>query len=440
MNLNKIPLILLLVSTQLFAQVDSLILQPGATAGKDAMAWSFYPNNNNATSTEALVAAWTNGGNPSNKRFYIEFNLSTLPSGTLVDSAFLFLYHHPSTVAHGGTHNGANSFYVRRITSAWTENSLTWNNKPTSSSINQVLVPNTTSGSQNFKINVKALTQDLIDSNNYGFSLRLASETTYKAIVCASSDHSNSNVRPALKVYYNSCTYPEAGFIPSTVGKMVSFTDTTNSTTIYNRLWDFGDGTFSTQQNPTKTYTTSGVYNACLIITDSCGTDTACQIINLCTPPKPVIMYSINGATIQFQGKPNNATSYYWDFGDGNFTTIQNPLYTYSYGGNYDVCLSIIDSCGADTSCTTIAIPNIGIDEDKIQIFSVYPNPSRSEFRINGPVEKIQKISIYNCTGQLVKSLDPRLDIIDIESLGTGIYFVQIKTKEEDVILKVIKL
>jgi hypothetical protein len=181
------------------AQIDSLVLRPDGTNGKDGLIWSFHPNSNHATNDEALWAAWTNGGNPSNKRFFIEFNMSSIPAGTTVDSAFLFIYHNPTANNHGGFHTGAgNSFFVRRVTSTWTENGLTWNNQPSVTSSNQVTVPATTSGTQDFKINVTALTQDMLNNNNYGYCLRLVSETTYKAIVSASSDHSDPNVRPML--------------------------------------------------------------------------------------------------------------------------------------------------------------------------------------------------------------------------------------------------
>lgn len=45
-------------------------------------------------------------------------------------------------------------------------------------------------------------------------------------------------------------------------------------------LWDFGDGTTSTQQFPSHTYTTTGSYNVCLTVDNGNGcTDTHCDII-----------------------------------------------------------------------------------------------------------------------------------------------------------------
>ena len=45
--------------------------------------------------------------------------------------------------------------------------------------------------------------------------------------------------------------------------------------------WDFGDGNTSNQQSPTHSYAGNGVYNVCLIATDTCGSDTTCQAVSV---------------------------------------------------------------------------------------------------------------------------------------------------------------
>lgn len=46
-------------------------------------------------------------------------------------------------------------------------------------------------------------------------------------------------------------------------------------------LWSFGDGSNSTQQNPTHSYPTAGVYTIQLIISNVCGSDTSVQVANI---------------------------------------------------------------------------------------------------------------------------------------------------------------
>ena len=42
-----------------------------------------------------------------------------------------------------------------------------------------------------------------------------------------------------------------------------------------------------------------------------------------------------------------------WDFGDGNTTTVQNPVYSYAATGNYTITLTVTDEFGSDTQIKT---------------------------------------------------------------------------------------
>ncbi len=77
------------------------------------------------------------------------------------------------------------------------------------------------------------------------------------------------------------CPIPSPNFSYNIgMGGMVMFTNLT-SPAADNYSWDFGDGGTSTQFSPMHTYATSNNYNVCLMITDSCGTDTFCTSITV---------------------------------------------------------------------------------------------------------------------------------------------------------------
>jgi PKD repeat protein len=118
-------------------------------------------------------------------------------------------------------------------------------------------------------------------------------------------------------------------------------------------FWDFGDGNTSTQQTPSHTYTTSGSFNVKLIVTDSAGcSDTLykpgyVQTINPVanyTPPPPT--YGCAPMTTQFTDNTIGTISWFWNFGDGDTSTQQNPIHTYDEPGTYVVSLTTVSSGG----------------------------------------------------------------------------------------------
>ncbi|MDA3911865.1 MAG: C25 family cysteine peptidase [Bacteroidales bacterium] len=52
---------------------------------------------------------------------------------------------------------------------------------------------------------------------------------------------------------------------------------------------------------------------------------------------------------VQFTDASLNADTWSWDFGDGNSSTAQNPVYTYTVNGTYTVALTVNNAYGNDT-------------------------------------------------------------------------------------------
>ena len=61
----------------------------------------------------------------------------------------------------------------------------------------------------------------------------------------------------------------------------VQFTDLSENATKWN--WDFGDGSGSTKQNPTHTYSAAGIYTVSLTVSNSNGTDSKTCYSKCCT-------------------------------------------------------------------------------------------------------------------------------------------------------------
>lgn len=72
---------------------------------------------------------------------------------------------------------------------------------------------------------------------------------------------------------------PNAAFTHSNSGFNVTFTNTTTGGTTY--YWEFGDGATSTQTSPAHNYSSGAIYNVMLVATNSCGSDTVYQSVDL---------------------------------------------------------------------------------------------------------------------------------------------------------------
>jgi hypothetical protein len=192
--------------------------QPDSICGKDAMVWNApgHPNGNtNYGAHEALGAhAWTNQGIPDTSRSLLQFDLSAVPVGSVVNYAYLTLYNNPATAFAQGEHStlsGPNDLFIQRIVTPWNENAVTWFSQPTATSQNEVSVPASTSAHQDYpNIVVTSLVQDMVDNplSSFGFMIRLQDEGFYRAMVFGSSDCADAAKRPMLVINYS---LPAAG-------------------------------------------------------------------------------------------------------------------------------------------------------------------------------------------------------------------------------------
>ncbi len=133
------------------------------------------------------------------------------------------------------------------------------------------------------------------------------------------------------------------------------------STNANSYLWDFGDGTTTTDANPLHTYTTAGVFTVTLsATTDSCTR--TITLTNHITVFDPIcnFTYVTNGKciplTATFTENSPTAISWFWSFGDGTSSSAQNPVHTYSIAPTDSVKLTITDIHGCNKTNSQQAI------------------------------------------------------------------------------------
>lgn len=149
---------------------------------------------------------------------------------------------------------------------------------------------------------------------------------------------------------------------PGCDGYPITFTNTSLNSFTYQ--WWLGDGTTSATNEPLHTYPGPGVYDITLVATGAGGcTDTliapGAVVINV-TPIADFTsdtLLTLENA-LQFTNLSLGATSYEWDFDDGERVTVTHPIHLFpADGGGYTVCLAAANafSC-VDTICKFVLV------------------------------------------------------------------------------------
>lgn len=129
---------------------------------------------------------------------------------------------------------------------------------------------------------------------------------------------------------------------------LIAFTDN-SSGPVTQYQWDFGDGGSSVEKDPMHLYEAPGVYTVCLTIqADTLGyicTDSVCMEIAAnftLSAGYTAVLDTAGGASGTFHFTDNTTgdpDTWSWDFGDGQQSSVQNPVHQYAESGTYEVCL-----------------------------------------------------------------------------------------------------
>lgn len=136
--------------------------------------------------------------------------------------------------------------------------------------------------------------------------------------------------------------------------------------------------------------------------------------------------------------------SYFWDFGDGNTSTLQNPKHTYQSASEFEVSLTVTDNEGATATLketVNVTLVTASETEGKPTEFALeqnYPNPFNPATNINYSVPQASKVNIevYNLMGQRVAVLVNEVKAagnytvtFDASSVSSGVYIYRIQAE-----------
>ncbi len=137
--------------------------------------------------------------------------------------------------------------------------------------------------------------------------------------------------------------------------------------------WTVTGGTFVTGGNPAEIVVTWGASGSGAVSLSINGGVPKVYCVNILAAP--VAGFTINDASpclnspVSFTNTSIGGSSYFWDFGDGNTSSMVNPVHTYGSPGQYTVCLSVMNSnfdpagnplcCCTDSICHEVIVDSL---------------------------------------------------------------------------------
>jgi hypothetical protein len=279
-------------------------------------------------------------------------------------------------------------------------------------------------------------------SKNYQPS-NVTQATQYRRQVTSGTDvaYSNSVTINVTTVVYEPVTNEKSFYCK---GETVTINITSSLYTLYN-WYDLnksflknGTSVNVGQVNETMTYYVESVDN------NGCKSILKTVSVNV-DPVKAdftVNNSSINlGDAVHFIDKSTNATSYVWDFFDGDLIYSQSPWHYYnnvsgstsSKSFNAQLTVTSANGCSDTKLAESIVTVNIttGVNDYQESKIILVQNPVVTEVRFE--TEKvIESIKVYSITGSLVKASNDQSSVI-VNDLESGLYMVVVTTNDKQV-------
>ena len=197
--------------------------------------------------------------------------------------------------------------------------------------------------------------------------------------------------------------------------------------------WDFGNGTYSTQQAPIRLYTPTATttYTVALVASypGACS-DTIRKTITVSESPVSNFTSKDLGL-LKVSFTPSNTTysKYEWLFGEGGSSNSVSPTYQYTYTGNFNVTLKTTNAAGCSNSIMKKAVATTSINNvANNNGISIYPNPNAGGFTVSNAAGNAMKVEIYNVLGEKVytKTTTEGSLAVDLDNNAKGIYLVKV--------------
>ncbi len=190
--------------------------------------------------------------------------------------------------------------------------------------------------------------------------------TDHTTILISATEPVSQPADPPTAVIRPTTLTGEAPFLVEFDGS----SSTSSNLPLNSYFWDFGDGMIAEVESMVHTYTTPGIYNVTLVVSDALGEVGQTSTLNTVTPGEsqlyesPVAVLTVSPSegvppvTVSYDASESydpdgSIYQYRVDFGDGTISYNRKDKHKYSDSGIYTMTLTVVDNIGFTSSINT---------------------------------------------------------------------------------------
>ncbi len=144
---------------------------------------------------------------------------------------------------------------------------------------------------------------------------------------------------------------------------------------------------------------------------------------------------SLGNGTVDFTNESTKGQTFFWDFGDGNTSTEENPSHTYAADGQYTVTLTVTSECNTDDEVQQVQVTIASINElGNSQVALL--NLGNFQYEIQTEVE-VSQLILLDAAGNLVQKSNEKA--FDLSQLPSGLYLIRIHSDQGAASFKIVK-
>jgi PKD repeat protein len=239
-----------------------------------------------------------------------------------------------------------------------------------------------------------------------------------------------------LLSFLSSCERePYADFYTShAVAEVYEIINFYNTSDYYDYVeWDFGDGTFSTNLNPSHHYSNPGIYTVTLtVFGENEEIDRAFMNIEV---TEFYVGFNVSGTPVEqselvyFTNLSSTADFFEWSFGDGTISNAANPSHSYNNYGNYLVTLEAFrNNILIGTASTTIEVlfPTT-LEITVLEYYEEYPVPDASIILYPSLYDWENEINpILDSYGNVLEGITNESGVVTFTGLNPVSYWIDV--------------